>query len=161
MKLLNRRYWNSINWWNQMWLRIFLLTTSYPKLRMSTTNFYWRNTYSFGEIFHLKIDAENLIKEINSLPADLNKQALADAEAMLQYASQRTQNFILLDFDVKDKQSRSHTPKCFPYRIIRHKKQRTCYYSTGLILRSAYNWADCYRHCDQSGFWSVSTCTKG
>lgn len=54
----------------------------------------------------LKIDAENLIKEINSLPADLNKQALADAEAMLQYASQRTQNFILLDFDVKDKQSR-------------------------------------------------------
>lgn len=54
----------------------------------------------------LKTDTEALIDEINSLPAGLNGTYLDKAKGLLQYASQRTQAFISLDFDVKDKQSR-------------------------------------------------------
>ena len=54
----------------------------------------------------LKTDAETLIVEINSLPAGLNTSALSKASGLLQYASQRTQATIALDYDVKDKQSR-------------------------------------------------------
>jgi hypothetical protein len=54
----------------------------------------------------LKTDAEALITEINALPAGLNTVALSKANGLVQYASQRTQSTIALDFDVKDKQSR-------------------------------------------------------
>jgi hypothetical protein len=54
----------------------------------------------------LKTDAEVLIAEINALPAGLNTAALSKANGLVQYASQRTQSTIALDFDVKDKQSR-------------------------------------------------------
>ncbi len=75
-----------------------------------------------------------MIKEINSLPADLNKQALADAEAMLQYASQRTQNFILLDFDVKDKQSRFTYSEVLSYiELYDIKSNELAIIQTGLI----------------------------
>jgi hypothetical protein len=54
----------------------------------------------------LKSDAELLIAEINGLPAGLNTAALSEANGLLQYATQRTQATIALEFDVKDKQSR-------------------------------------------------------
>ena len=54
----------------------------------------------------LKADADALITEINALPAGLNPAALSKANGLVQYASQRTQSTIVLDFDVKDKQSR-------------------------------------------------------
>ncbi len=54
----------------------------------------------------LKTDAEKLITEINALPAGLNTAALSRVNGLVQYASQRTQSTIALDFDVKDKQSR-------------------------------------------------------
>jgi hypothetical protein len=50
--------------------------------------------------------ADDLIKEIESLPAGLNTSSLAKANALSQYAKQRTQSDISIDFDVKDKQSR-------------------------------------------------------
>ncbi len=54
----------------------------------------------------LKTDAEALIAEINGLPAGLNTAAMTKANGLLQYAAQRTQASITLDYDVKDKQSR-------------------------------------------------------
>lgn len=54
----------------------------------------------------LKADAETLIKEINTLPAGLNDEALSKANAVFQYATQRTQSKVDLDYDVKDKHTR-------------------------------------------------------
>jgi len=50
--------------------------------------------------------ANELIKEIESLPAGLNQVALAKANSLNQYAQQRTSATIAIDFDVKDKHSR-------------------------------------------------------
>lgn len=50
--------------------------------------------------------ATELIKEIESLPVGLNAGALSKANALNQYAKQRTLSAITIDFDVKDKQSR-------------------------------------------------------
>lgn len=50
--------------------------------------------------------ATKLSKEIESLPAGLNAGALSKANALNQYAKQRTLAAITIDFDVKDKQSR-------------------------------------------------------
>lgn len=50
--------------------------------------------------------ANELIKEIESLPSGLNQVALAKANSLNQYAQQRTSATIAIDFDVKDKQSR-------------------------------------------------------
>lgn len=50
--------------------------------------------------------ATKLSKEIESLPAGLNEGALSKANALNQYAKQRTLAAITIDFDVKDKQSR-------------------------------------------------------
>ncbi|MBF0120841.1 MAG: BREX system P-loop protein BrxC [Desulfobacterales bacterium] len=54
----------------------------------------------------LKLDAEAVIKEIHALPAGLNDEALNKVNLLLQFASQRTQTKIELDYDVKDKNSR-------------------------------------------------------
>ena len=54
----------------------------------------------------LKLDAEALVTEINALPKGLNTAALSNVNGLVQYASQRTQASIILDYDVKDKQSR-------------------------------------------------------
>lgn len=50
--------------------------------------------------------ANELIKEIESLPSGLNQVALAKANSLNQYAQQRTSATIAIDFDVKDKHSR-------------------------------------------------------
>ena len=47
-----------------------------------------------------------MITEINGLPAGLNDIALNQTTSLLQYASQRTQATVAIDFDVKDKQSK-------------------------------------------------------
>ena len=47
-----------------------------------------------------------LIKEIETLPAGLNAVASYKANALNQYAKQRTLSAMTIDFDVKDKQSR-------------------------------------------------------
>jgi len=54
----------------------------------------------------IKASVESLITEINGLPAGLNDSASSKAGPLLQYASQRTQATVTIDFDVKDKQSR-------------------------------------------------------
>ena len=54
----------------------------------------------------LKIDAEALIKEINTLPEGLNREILNKSKAILQYATQRTQSKVDIDYDIKDKHSR-------------------------------------------------------
>lgn len=53
----------------------------------------------------LKSEAELLINEIKTLPEGLNLHALQKANVLLQYASQRTNSEISLEFDVKDKNS--------------------------------------------------------
>lgn len=53
----------------------------------------------------LKTDTEVLINEIKLLPEGLNLQALQKANVLQQYASQRTNSSIRLDYDVKDKNS--------------------------------------------------------
>lgn len=50
--------------------------------------------------------AVTLIKAIEALPEGLNTPALTKANALSQYAKQRTLSAISIDFDVKDKQSR-------------------------------------------------------
>ena len=54
----------------------------------------------------LKADTEGVISEINALPIGLNNDALYKANVVLQYATQRTQDKIELDYDVKDKNTR-------------------------------------------------------
>lgn len=54
----------------------------------------------------IKASVESLITEINGLPAGLNDGALNQTTSLLQYASQRTQATVAIDFDVKDKQSK-------------------------------------------------------
>ncbi|HTF31193.1 MAG TPA: hypothetical protein VK625_20195, partial [Flavitalea sp.] len=54
----------------------------------------------------LKKDAESLIKEIASLPADLNNDVNNKANNILQYAAHRTSAVVDIDYDVKDKQTR-------------------------------------------------------
>jgi uncharacterized protein YeeX (DUF496 family) len=50
--------------------------------------------------------ASSLVKEIDKLPAGLNDATLQKASALNQYAKQRTNATVSIDFDVKDKQSR-------------------------------------------------------
>jgi hypothetical protein len=54
----------------------------------------------------IKGEVENLIEEINNLPAGLNDVATSKATMLLQYASQRTQPTVNLIWDVKDTTSR-------------------------------------------------------
>ncbi|MFA4851028.1 MAG: BREX system P-loop protein BrxC [Bacteroidales bacterium] len=54
----------------------------------------------------LKSDAEELIREIVALPQGLNNAALNGVNDLLNYAVQRTQQKVEIDFDVKDKNSR-------------------------------------------------------
>lgn len=54
----------------------------------------------------LKIDAEKLIKEISRFPARLNDEALSKSKTILQYADQRIQAKVEIDYEVKDKHSR-------------------------------------------------------
>lgn len=54
----------------------------------------------------LKIKAEDLLTEINLLPAGLNEEALVKTKNIVHFAAQRTQSTVQLDFDVKDKHSR-------------------------------------------------------
>jgi hypothetical protein len=54
----------------------------------------------------LKSDSEGLIKEISLLPPGLNDTTLSKASDLLNYAIQRTQPKVEIDFDVKDKHSR-------------------------------------------------------
>lgn len=51
-------------------------------------------------------DAEALQKEIATLPANLNDEAYAKANSILQYAAQRTSALVDIDYDVKDKLTR-------------------------------------------------------
>ncbi len=57
---------------------------------------------------YIEIDSlvTELITEIATLPADLNTSVSLKANALSQYAKQRTCVVITIDFDVKDKQSR-------------------------------------------------------
>jgi len=50
--------------------------------------------------------ASSLVNEIEKLPAGLNDAASQKASALKQYAKQRTNASVSIDFDVKDKQSR-------------------------------------------------------
>ncbi len=54
----------------------------------------------------LKTDAEKLIAEINLLPEGLNDQAKSKADALAQFAEQRTKSNVALDWDVKDKETK-------------------------------------------------------
>lgn len=51
----------------------------------------------------LKGKAEKLIKEIESCPPGLNDDAMNKTKSILNYADQRTQSHVEIDYDVKDK----------------------------------------------------------
>lgn len=55
---------------------------------------------------YIKSDAEALINEIAKLPEGLNNTILQEVKTIKQYAMQRIQNKVDIDFDVKDKHSR-------------------------------------------------------
>ncbi len=54
----------------------------------------------------LKTDAEKLVVEIGLLPVGLNNDALNKANAISQYAEQRTKSNVALDWEVKDKETK-------------------------------------------------------
>ncbi len=54
----------------------------------------------------LKVNAEELITEINALPDGLNEEALEQTKTILQYAEKRTQVTVNIEYDVKDKHTR-------------------------------------------------------
>ena len=59
-----------------------------------------------GKYSRLKTDAEKLIAEISLLPDGLNEQAKNKADALAQFAEQRTKSNVALDWDVKDKETK-------------------------------------------------------
>lgn len=59
-----------------------------------------------GKYSQLKSDAEKLIGEVSLLPVGLNNGALDRANAISQYAEQRTKSNIALDWDIKDKETK-------------------------------------------------------
>ena len=59
-----------------------------------------------AKYMEIEVLAVNLINEIETLPIGLNDLALSKVSALKQYARQRTNATVTIDFDVKDKQSR-------------------------------------------------------
>jgi len=59
-----------------------------------------------SKYIELKSDAENLLKEISTLPKGLNEEALTKVNSILYYAEQRTVSTVELEFDIKDKKTR-------------------------------------------------------
>jgi hypothetical protein len=50
--------------------------------------------------------SNNLLREIETLPSGINNEAISKTSNLVQYAQQRKQSTIEIDFDVKDKKSR-------------------------------------------------------
>ena len=71
----------------------------------------------------LKMNAEELIAEINTLPVGLNEEALRKANTILQYAKQRTQGTINIEFDIKDKQTRFTYSEMLSFIELFHGKK--------------------------------------
>jgi len=67
--------------------------------------------------------SNQLILEINALPEGLNESALSRVKTLNQYASQRIQASVVLDFDVKDKQSRFTYSEILSFIELYHSKK--------------------------------------
>lgn len=71
----------------------------------------------------LKMNAEELIAEINTLPDGLNEEALRKANTILQYAEQRTQGTVTIEFDIKDKQTHFTYSEMLSFNELFHGKK--------------------------------------
>lgn len=92
-------------------------------------------TAKYSEIEAL---ANELINEINTLPAQLNTSTLSKANALVQYAKQRIQPSIAIDFDVKDKHSRFTYSEVLSFlELYASKKTEVGILRAGLIREKA------------------------
>lgn len=92
-------------------------------------------TAKYSEIEAL---ANELINEINALPAQLNTNTLSKANALVQYAKQRIQPSIAIDFDVKDKHSRFTYSEVLSFlELYSSKKTEVDILRAGLIREKA------------------------
>ncbi|MBF0225339.1 MAG: BREX system P-loop protein BrxC [Desulfobacterales bacterium] len=76
-----------------------------------------------GKYSQLKLEAEAIIKEIQTLPAGLNDEALNKVSSILQFANQRIQTKVELDYDVKDKHSKFTYSEMLSYIDLFNSKQ--------------------------------------
>jgi len=92
-------------------------------------------TAKYSEIEAL---ANELINEINALPAQLNISTLSKANALVQYAKQRIQPSIAIEFDVKDKHSRFTYSEVLSFvELYASKKTEVDILRAGLIREKA------------------------
>ncbi len=89
----------------------------------------------YAEIFQM---SEALITEIHSLPSGINEEALRKANALNQYARQRKQAAIDIDYDVKDKHSRFTYSEVLSFiELYQSKKTEIDISRAGLIREKA------------------------
>src|SRR5665648_617075 len=82
----------------------------------------------------LKMNAEVLIAEINTLPDVLNREALIEAKTILQYAKQRTEGTVNIEYDIKDKHTRFTYSDMLSYIELYHvRKTKLEIVKAGLI----------------------------
>jgi len=82
--------------------------------------------------------ASSLVNEIEKLPVGLNDAASQKASALKQYAKQRTNASVSIDFDVKDKQSRFTYSEVLSYiELFPSKKAEIEIAQAGLIKTKA------------------------
>lgn len=92
-------------------------------------------TTKYSEIEAL---ANDLLSEINSLPAQLNTSSVSKANALVQYAKQRIQPAFAIDFDVKDKHSRFTYSEVLSFlELYASKKTEVDILRAGLIREKA------------------------
>ena len=82
--------------------------------------------------------ASSLVNEIEKLPNGLNDAALQKASVLSQYAKQRTNATVSIDFDVKDKQSRFTYSEVLSFiELFQSKKAEIEIAQAGLIKTNA------------------------
>lgn len=82
----------------------------------------------------LKVNAKELLAEINSLPGGLNENALFQANATLLYADQRTKATTNIEYDVKDKDTHFTYSEMLSYiELFNIKKANLEILKAGLI----------------------------
>ena len=85
----------------------------------------------------LQLQAEELIARIEALPAELNENALRDAQSMLQYAKQRTRREVEIDYDIHDNHTRfTYSEMLSSIELYHGKKTALDILQAGLITEA-------------------------
>ncbi len=85
----------------------------------------------------LKTDAEKLVAEISLLPAGLNDEPLNKANAISNYAEQRTKSDVKIDWDVKDSETKFTYSEILSFIELFPTKQNEIVIAGASLIREA------------------------